>query len=91
MTDLWKELSRVYGKDTDKAAKAMVTVIRIQDPNWNYLQVILDVSLAYENCSVIKAEGRSRENPCAESTTENTDNKYPSTDLKWDPYNPGID
>lgn len=83
-------MSRAYRKHTDKAAKAKVTVIRTQDPNWNYLQVILDVSLAYKERTVVLAKLKEEgERICAQRTQQRT--ALSSTDPKWDPYNPGTD
>ncbi|KAK4811226.1 LOW QUALITY PROTEIN: hypothetical protein QYF61_022123 [Mycteria americana] len=93
ITDLrsWKETAGIYREDPEKVAKVFEIIIRTQDPDWNYLQVIMDTLLdSIEKRMVLNAAQKQVEGAHANGDLQGTiDQNFPTTDPEWDPNQPG--
>uniref|UniRef100_A0A8B9SD64 Core shell protein Gag P30 domain-containing protein n=1 Tax=Apteryx owenii TaxID=8824 RepID=A0A8B9SD64_APTOW len=86
----WKELAGVYREDPDKVAKVLETVVRTQDPVWNDLQVIMDMSLSIDERTIVLAKAKEEaERIHAQGGQQGTvNNHFPPMVPRWDPNNP---
>ncbi|KFP21891.1 hypothetical protein Z169_02791, partial [Egretta garzetta] len=87
----WKEIAGSYREDPERVAKAIETIIRTQDPDWNDLQVILDTFLdETEKRMVLNAARKQVEGAYANGDLRGTvDQNFPSANPEWDPNQPG--
>ncbi|KFQ38683.1 hypothetical protein N332_06050, partial [Mesitornis unicolor] len=89
ITDLmtWKEAAGVYTKDPEKVGRIMETILRIQDPDWNDIQVILDTLLdeAEKGMVLRTAKTQAEVAHVAQAIQGTVDQNFPSADTQWDP------
>ncbi|KFZ57723.1 hypothetical protein N338_03562, partial [Podiceps cristatus] len=83
----WKEIAGPYREDPERVAKAIETIIRTQDPDWNDLQVILHTLLdGTEKRMVLNTARKQVEGAHTNGDLQGTvDQNFPSTNPQWDP------
>ncbi|KFP21767.1 hypothetical protein Z169_07111, partial [Egretta garzetta] len=88
---LWKETAGTYQENPEKVAEVIETIIRTQDPDWNDLQVILDIFLDdTEKKMVLKTARRQVKGAHDNGDLQGTvDQNFPSANPEWDPNQPG--
>ncbi|KFO52713.1 hypothetical protein N302_01179, partial [Corvus brachyrhynchos] len=86
----WKQAAGVYREDLDRVAKVFETIIRTQDPDWNDIQVMLDMLLDNTEKMVLSTARKQVKGAHTNGDLEGTvDQNFPSTDPRWDPNLPG--
>ncbi|KAL2298239.1 hypothetical protein Nmel_000523 [Mimus melanotis] len=82
----WRKAAEVYRDDTVRVVKVFETIIRTQDPDWNDIQVILDMLLnSTEKRMVLTMVRKQMEGAHANGDLEGTvDQNFPLTDPRWD-------
>ncbi|KFP69643.1 hypothetical protein N310_08237, partial [Acanthisitta chloris] len=91
---IWKQLAGTYRENPDKVARVVKIIMKTQNPDWNDIQVILDILMnSTEKEMVLRAaRERAREDIRQGLVTGNLDSNFPTEDPLWDPNDPsGVD